>query len=146
MSLILTPKPFLAELTGKSAVVKLKWGTEYKGILVSTDAYMNVQLGSTEEYIDGKFSGNIGEVFIRCNNILYIRENNEQTAAKQADVKVNSEKADVKANSEKADEEEELPKKHKLDDDGDKSADEGEPAQKKIKTEKKKKKKKKKST
>ncbi len=37
------PKPFLAELTGKQVIAKLKWGMEYKGYLVSTDAYMNLQ-------------------------------------------------------------------------------------------------------
>lgn len=56
------PKPFLADLTGKSVIVKLKWGMEYKGFLVSVDAYMNLQLASTEEYIDGNFTGNLGEV------------------------------------------------------------------------------------
>jgi small nuclear ribonucleoprotein F len=59
------PKPFLNQLTGKQVLVKLKWGMEYKGFLVSTDAYMNLQLASTEEFIDGKFAGNLGEVFIR---------------------------------------------------------------------------------
>lgn len=38
------PKPFLSGLTGKSVIVKLKWGMEYKGYLVSTDSYMNVQV------------------------------------------------------------------------------------------------------
>ena len=46
---------------------------EYKGYLVSTDAYMNLQLANTEEYIDGNFTGQLGEVLIRCNNVLYIR-------------------------------------------------------------------------
>ena len=59
------PKPFLNQLTGKAIIVKLKWGMEYKGYLVSTDAYMNLQLANTEEFIDGKFAGNLGEVFIR---------------------------------------------------------------------------------
>ena len=59
------PKPFLNQLTGKQVLVKLKWGMEYKGFLVSTDAYMNLQLASTEEFIDGKFAGNLGEVLIR---------------------------------------------------------------------------------
>jgi len=36
------------------------------GYLVSVDAYMNLQLASTEEYIDGQFTGNLGEVLIRC--------------------------------------------------------------------------------
>lgn len=67
------PRPFLEELTGKQVYVKLKWGLEYKGFLVSSDAYMNLQLASTEEFIDGKSQGNLGEVLIRCNNVLYIR-------------------------------------------------------------------------
>lgn len=33
---------------------------------MSVDAYMNLQLASTEEYIDGQLTGNLGEVFIRC--------------------------------------------------------------------------------
>jgi len=40
------PKPFLQELTGKPVYVRLKWGLEYKGFLVSTDGYMNLQVGS----------------------------------------------------------------------------------------------------
>lgn len=31
------------------------------------------QLQHTEEIIGGKSTGNIGEVLIRCNNVLYIR-------------------------------------------------------------------------
>ena len=95
------PKPFLQELTGKPTIVKLKWGMEYKGalplragmdllprlrarsdlcsraagagFLASVDRYMNLQLANTEEWVDGTFSGNLGEVLIRCNNVLYIR-------------------------------------------------------------------------
>eukprot|EP00850_Spirogloea_muscicola_P003573 SM000014S00361 [mRNA] locus=s14:928088:929200:+ [translate_table: standard] len=76
------PKPFLNDLTGKPVIVKLKWGMEYKGehslppsprYLVSVDSYMNLQLASTEEFIDGEFMGNLGEVLIRCNNVLYLR-------------------------------------------------------------------------
>lgn len=39
--------------------------TNWPGFLVSTDAYMNLQLANTEEYIDGQFTGNLGEVLIR---------------------------------------------------------------------------------
>ncbi|KAG2043070.1 hypothetical protein BDR03DRAFT_911271 [Suillus americanus] len=66
------PKPFMQELTGKPVFVRLKWGLEYKGFLVSTDGYMNLQLANTEEFQDGKSNGALGEVFIRCNNVLYI--------------------------------------------------------------------------
>ncbi|CAJ0915517.1 unnamed protein product [Ranitomeya imitator] len=64
-SLPLNPKPFLNGLTGKPVMVKLKWGMEYKGYLVSVDGYMNMQLANTEEYIDGALSGHLGEVLIR---------------------------------------------------------------------------------
>ncbi len=76
----MNPQPFLAELTGKAVIVRLKWGPEYKGFLVSTDNYMNVQLAGTEEFIKGEFKGNLGECVIRCNNILYIRGAPEEAA------------------------------------------------------------------
>ncbi|KAF9221894.1 LSM-domain-containing protein [Gyrodon lividus] len=66
------PKPFMQELTGKLVFVRLKWGLEYKGFLVSTDGYMNLQLANTEEFQEGQSTGTLGEVFIRCNNVLYI--------------------------------------------------------------------------
>ncbi|KAA0202385.1 hypothetical protein HAZT_HAZT001102 [Hyalella azteca] len=76
----INPKPFLNQLTGQAVVVKLKWGHEYKGILVSVDGYMNMQqvhykmmLANTEEYIEGQSTGSLGEVLVRCNNVLYIR-------------------------------------------------------------------------
>ncbi|KAI6170215.1 Sm protein F [Aphelenchoides besseyi] len=68
----LNPKPFLNGLTGKPIIAKLKWGMEYKGILVSVDSYMNLQIANTEEYIDGVNTGALGEVLIRCNNVLWI--------------------------------------------------------------------------
>ena len=55
-------------------IVKLKWGQEYRGQLVSTDSYMNFQLSETEEWIEGERAGDLGDVMIRCNNVLYIRE------------------------------------------------------------------------
>jgi len=77
-TLPMNPKPFLNGLTGKPVMVKLKWGMEYKGYLVSVDGYMNLQLANTEEFIDGILAGNLGEVLIRCNNVLYIRGVDEE--------------------------------------------------------------------
>ncbi|KTW28842.1 small nuclear ribonucleoprotein F [Pneumocystis carinii B80] len=71
----INPKPFLQELTGKSVLIKLKWGQEYIGFLQSVDSYMNIQLANTEEYVDGKNTGQLGEVMIRCNNVLWITGN-----------------------------------------------------------------------
>ncbi|GJN37291.1 hypothetical protein PR202_gb26227 [Eleusine coracana subsp. coracana] len=85
MTVPVNPKPFLNNLTGKPVVVKLKWGMEYKGFLVSVDSYMNLQLANTEEYIDGQFSGNLGEILIRCNNVLYMRGVPEDTEIADAE-------------------------------------------------------------
>ena len=35
--------------------------------------------GNTEEYEDGALTGNLGEVLIRCNNVLYIRAAPEES-------------------------------------------------------------------
>ena len=32
-----------------------------------------MQLANSEEYIDGALAGHLGEILIRCNNVLYIR-------------------------------------------------------------------------
>ena len=57
----------------EEVIVRLKWGqTEYKGALISVDSYMNIQLNNTEEYIDRKHTGTLGQVLIRCNNVLWI--------------------------------------------------------------------------
>ncbi|CAK9159627.1 unnamed protein product [Ilex paraguariensis] len=113
------PKPFLNNLTGKPVMVKLKWGMEYKGYLVSVDSYMNLQflklgidlsaisnlsqhltrvydfhfvtngtylqLANAEEYIDGQFTGSLGEILIRCNNVLYLRGVPEDEEIEEAD-------------------------------------------------------------
>jgi small nuclear ribonucleoprotein F len=68
------PKPFLTGLTGQKVLVKLKWGMEYKGTLMAIDSYMNLQLADAEELVDGESAGGLGEVLIRCNNVMYIRE------------------------------------------------------------------------
>ncbi|GAB1201637.1 hypothetical protein APSETT445_000220 [Aspergillus pseudonomiae] len=67
------PRPFLQTRVGTEMVIRLKWGqTEYKGKLESIDSYMNVLLRDTEEFIDGKNTGTLGLVLIRCNNILWM--------------------------------------------------------------------------
>lgn len=56
----------LPRSVGKEIRVRLKWGyTEYTGALISADSYMNLQLANTEEFIDGKSTGSLGQVLIR---------------------------------------------------------------------------------
>ena len=60
------PKPFLQSLVQDDIIVRLKWsGYEYRGKLISADGYMNLQLDQTEEYINGKPAGQLGQVLIR---------------------------------------------------------------------------------
>ncbi|KAF7513001.1 hypothetical protein GJ744_011267 [Endocarpon pusillum] len=67
------PRPMLQSLINEEVIIRLKWGqTEYKGRLISVDSYMNVQLNETEEFINGKSTGTLGQVLIRCNNVLWI--------------------------------------------------------------------------
>ena len=39
-----------------------------------------LQLGESEEFIDGDFAGKLGEILIRCNNVMYIRAAPEEGA------------------------------------------------------------------
>ncbi|KAF4967951.1 hypothetical protein FZEAL_10456 [Fusarium zealandicum] len=62
----INPRPMLQDLVSKIVLVRLKWGeVEYKGTLVSVDSYMNLQLSGTEEYINDKPTGSLGQVLIR---------------------------------------------------------------------------------
>ncbi|KAF2460936.1 putative small nuclear ribonucleoprotein polypeptide F [Lineolata rhizophorae] len=75
----LNPRPFLNSLVGGPIHIKLKWGHEYTGRLVAVDSYMNVLLQGTVEHLkDGK-SETLGQVLIRCNNVLWIVRGKEDT-------------------------------------------------------------------
>lgn len=76
-SMPLNPKPFLNELTGKPVKVKLKWGLIYEGFLVSVDNYMNLQLAKAIEVVKDR-EEELGEILIRCNNVLYIAASNNR--------------------------------------------------------------------
>ena len=43
-----------------------------------------MQLANSEEYIDGALAGSLGEILIRCNNVLYVRAAPEAAAAAAA--------------------------------------------------------------
>lgn len=81
----LNPKPFLSSLAGKEVAVRLKWGMEYKGKLKAYDAYMNVQLADAEEWTGETFKGRLGEIVIRCNNVLYIRQMDREDSDREND-------------------------------------------------------------
>jgi len=61
----------------------------FAGTLVSFDSYMNLQLKDAEEIISGVKEGDLGELLIRCNNVLYVR----QAPARSSSAKEGGEKA-----------------------------------------------------
>ena len=73
----INPKPFVNSLLGNEIICRTKWGQkEYRGYLVSVDGDWNLRLANTTESIDGDYNTSLdmGDVFIRANSILYIKE------------------------------------------------------------------------
>jgi len=58
-------------------LIRLKDGTEYKGRLKECDSYMNMIIENAKEMIDGNDVAKYNEIFIRGNNILFIKPNAE---------------------------------------------------------------------
>jgi small nuclear ribonucleoprotein F len=61
----LNPRPMLQGLVNKEVIIRIKWGQEYTGRLVSVDSYMNIQLSGAKEWKDGVDAGTLGQVLIR---------------------------------------------------------------------------------
>lgn len=74
----MTKKPLeiLQRSIESEIVVRLKDGTEYIGVLVEADSYMNLILSDAKEMQDENMVARYGEIFVRGNNILYIKPNN----------------------------------------------------------------------
>lgn len=91
------PAPFLSSLMETKIIVRLKWGMEYIGTLVSFDTRMNIHLRDAEEYttIGAERDGVVGDVLIRCNNILHIRPKPDNYPLPQKDDDANSKKYDI---------------------------------------------------
>mmetsp|Transcript_9385 Transcript_9385/g.14147 ORF Transcript_9385/g.14147 Transcript_9385/m.14147 type:complete len:100 (+) Transcript_9385:23-322(+) len=67
-----SPSEFLKGVLGRSVVVKLNSGVDYRGVLACLDGYMNIAMEQTEEYVQGQLRAKYGDCFIRGNNVLYI--------------------------------------------------------------------------
>lgn len=67
------PLKILQKSVNNLILIRLKDGKEYRGYLVETDTYMNLVLSSAEELDQGVPIAKFGEVFIRGNNILFIK-------------------------------------------------------------------------
>ena len=72
------PLKTLAKSKGSIVAIRLKNNLEYKGRLVDSDAMMNVILDDAQEFIlnekgDLKLSKGLGRVFLRGNNVLFVK-------------------------------------------------------------------------
>ncbi|MHA1838636.1 MAG: LSM domain-containing protein [Candidatus Ranarchaeia archaeon] len=67
------PLKLLQKSVKSLILVKLKNGHEFKGHLEELDNYMNLVLVKAEKIVDGQVVNKYPTIFIRGNNILFIK-------------------------------------------------------------------------
>lgn len=72
------PLHILQAAQNSEIILRLKDGTEYKGMLKEIDAYMNLILEDCTEIMDGSPVAKYNEIFIRGNNLLFIKPDASQ--------------------------------------------------------------------
>ena len=72
------PLNILQQSQGSIILLRLKDGTEYRGLLKEIDPYMNIILESATELLDGTPVAKYNEIFIRGNNLLFIKPDASQ--------------------------------------------------------------------
>jgi len=72
------PLHILQAAQNSQILLRLKDGTEYKGLLKEIDAYMNMILCNATEIMDGSPVAKYNEIFIRGNNLLFIKPDADQ--------------------------------------------------------------------
>ncbi len=72
------PLYILQAAQNSQILLRLKDGTEYKGLLKEIDAYMNMILENATEIMDGSPVAKYNEIFIRGNNLLFIKPDASQ--------------------------------------------------------------------
>ncbi len=72
------PLNILQNAQNSIILLRLKDGTEYKGLLKEIDAYMNMILENATELMEGQPIAKYNEIFIRGNNLLFIKPDASQ--------------------------------------------------------------------
>ena len=72
------PLRILQAAQNSQILLRLKDGTEYKGLLKEIDAYMNLILENATEIMEGSPVAKYNEIFIRGNNLLFIKPDASQ--------------------------------------------------------------------
>ena len=68
----IAPGDIVRLLVGRPVGVRLGDGTEYRGILVCVDGFMNVAMEQAEEFFEGSLKAKLGDCFIRGNNGAFL--------------------------------------------------------------------------
>ncbi len=72
------PLMILQNAQNSIILLRLKDGTEYRGLLKEIDAYMNMILEDATELLEGTPVAKYNEIFIRGNNLLFIKPDASQ--------------------------------------------------------------------
>lgn len=67
------PLTILQNAQNSQILLRLKDGIEYRGTLKEIDAYMNMILEDATEIMDGSPVAKYNEIFIRGNNLLFVK-------------------------------------------------------------------------
>ncbi|MBM1154577.1 hypothetical protein DRN94_001715 [archaeon] len=67
------PLRVLQRYLNTEVIVRLKSGTEYRGVMVHMDSFMNMVLKNAIEVQRGEPVINYGTLILRGNNVLYIQ-------------------------------------------------------------------------
>ncbi|KKK46431.1 hypothetical protein LCGC14_1547680 [marine sediment metagenome] len=73
-----SPLAILQNAQNSIILLRLKDGTEYKGLLKEIDAYMNLILEDATEILENTPVAKYNEIFIRGNNLLFIKPDASQ--------------------------------------------------------------------
>jgi small nuclear ribonucleoprotein len=73
-----TPLAILQNAQNSIILLRLKDGTEYRGLLKEIDAYMNLILEDATEILENTPVAKYNEIFIRGNNLLFIKPDASQ--------------------------------------------------------------------
>lgn len=71
------PLKILNKAVNSTILIRLKDGTEYRGRMKEVDSYMNMIIEDAKEVIDGNVTAKYSEIFIRGNNILFVKQSSE---------------------------------------------------------------------